>query len=84
MSPIVSADDIEILSPEQYGTEFYCGYLPDWWAEKYHDAKSYDMIGFIATPINNRNIRSANITSAEGLKKAYYCQNNTAHPCILY
>lgn len=72
MTPITTANDIEILTPVKYGTEFYCGYLPPWWAEKYHDSKSFDMLGFIATPINNRNIQSANIMDAEVLKECIF------------
>lgn len=63
--PIMNASDINILNPNEYNTEFFCGYLPQWWIEEYNDSKNHN--GNLATPINNRNGRDANVTSIEEL-----------------
>lgn len=31
LCPIMASADIDVLDPEQYGAEFFCGYLPEWW-----------------------------------------------------
>jgi len=68
LAPINSAEDIDILNPNKYNTEFFCGYLPNWWIKEYN--KSGEKTGIIATPINNRNGLSANIIEFDELKKA--------------
>ena len=65
--PITSSKDIELLNPKIYGTEFFCGYLPEWWIEKYNDSQVKN--GMLSTPINNRNDRNANVRSFVELKE---------------
>ena len=63
LTPIMSSRDIDILNPQEYGTEFFCGYLPQWWIEEFNDPTS----NRLSTPINNRNAKSANVTTLEEL-----------------
>lgn len=56
LTPIMSASDIDILNPKLYNTEFFCGYLPQWWINEYNDSK--DKEGNLATPINNRMVET--------------------------
>lgn len=65
--PITSPKDVEILDPLQYNTEFFCGYLPQWWISKYNNIKGDTER--LSTPINNRNLQGANVTSLDDLKK---------------
>ena len=61
----MSASDIDILNPNEFNTEFFCGYLPQWWIDEFNDPnKKYSNL---ATPINNRNGRGANVTSLDEL-----------------
>lgn len=65
LSPIMSASDIDVLNPNKFNTEFFCGYLPQWWIDEFNDPdKKYSNL---ATPINNRNGRGANVTSLDEL-----------------
>lgn len=66
LAPIMKASDIDILNPIQYNTEFFCGYLPQWWIDEYNDSENVS--ANLATPINNRNGRGANVTSFEELQ----------------
>lgn len=70
LCPIMAAADIDILDPKQYGTEFFCGYLPEWWIQKYNDSDAYRLFQNLSTPINNRNGAGANILRIEELKSA--------------
>lgn len=63
LCPIMAAADVEVLDPDKYGTEFFCGYLPHWWIEKYNDSDAYRLFQNLSTPINNRNGAGANILS---------------------
>lgn len=65
--PIMNSEDVDILNPDLYNTEFFCGYLPQWWIDEYNNSKEKN--GNLATPINNRNGRSANVTSLDELKE---------------
>lgn len=65
LTPIMSAADIDILNPQLYNTEFFCGYLPQWWISEYNAPQ--DTEGNLATPINNRNGRNSNVTTIEEL-----------------
>lgn len=67
LAPIMSVSDIDILNPNEYNTEFFCGYLPQWWIDEYNDS-GYENSN-LATPINNRNGRGANVTSLGDLSK---------------
>ncbi len=70
--PINNSSEIDILSPLKFNTEFFCGYLPQWWIDEYNNLDNKS--GNLATPINNRNGRGANVTSifelSEIVKKA--------------
>lgn len=57
LSPIGASEDIKILDPFKYDTEFFCGYLPDWWIQKYNKKN----VKILSTPLNNRNDIKANI-----------------------
>lgn len=65
--PITNADEVEILNPLKYNTEFFCGYLPQWWIDKYNDPEHKN--SNLATPINNRNGRDANVTALDDLSR---------------
>lgn len=65
LAPITHSDDIDVLNPKLYNTEFFCGYLPLWWREEYSTPEDKN----IATPINNRNAKDANVSSFDALKK---------------
>ena len=65
--PITTAVDVDILNPAIYNTEFFCGYMPQWWIDEYNDSESKNKN--LATPINNRNGRSANVTSLTELSE---------------
>lgn len=66
--PVTSDVDIDALNPDEYHTEFFCGYLPDWWVEAYNHSDLYNLQGNLSTPINNRNSRDANVTTLAELK----------------
>lgn len=70
LCPIMASADIDILTPEQYGTEFFCGYLPEWWIKKYNDSDAYRLFQNLSTPINNRNGAGANILRIDELQSA--------------
>lgn len=70
LCPIMASSDIDVLDPTQYNTEFFCGYLPDWWINKYNDSNAYHLSRNISTPINNRNDESANIRNIHDLHSA--------------
>lgn len=61
LSPIGAGEDIEILNPFKYDTEFFFGYLPDWWMEKYNKGMKKKDIKILSTPLNNRNDIKANV-----------------------
>ena len=69
LTPIMNSADIDVLSPDKYDTEFFCGYLPLWWVEKYNDSLAYSLLGNLSTPINNRNGKDANVTSESELRE---------------
>ncbi len=69
LTPIISSSDIDILNPNVYNTEFFCGYLPNWWIEAYNESNAYSMQGNLSTPINNRNGKGANVTTLTELKE---------------
>lgn len=69
LTPITSAKDIDILNPNIYNTEFFCGYLPLWWIESYNDSLAYSLLGNLSTPINNRNGKNSNVSNAEILRE---------------
>jgi len=62
----MSSDDIDILNPNEFNTEFFCGYLPYWWIEQYNNNNES---GNISIPINNRNGITANVTKYDELRK---------------
>jgi len=64
LTPIMSSDDIDILNPTVYGTEFFCGYLPGWWNERFCSREDSQVL---STPINNRNGKGANVTDIDDL-----------------
>ena len=70
LCPIMASSEIAILDPDCYGTEFFCGYLPSWWIEKYNDSNAYHLFQNLSTPINNRNGAGANILSHSELCNA--------------
>lgn len=78
LAPIVASTDIDILNPNLYNTEFFCGYLPQWWINEYNSSENKS--GNLATPINNRNGKGSNVHSFEELctivKKAYEYNTN--------
>ncbi|WP_409967520.1 U32 family peptidase [Bengtsoniella intestinalis] len=80
LCPITSAADIAPLSI--YGAEFFCGYLPPWWVEKYSDNADFEQFGCPAVPLNNRNVLSSNVTDYEELK-AVVAQADI-HQCTLF
>lgn len=61
LSPIGASEDIEILNPFKYDTEFFFGYLPDWWMEKYNKGLEKKERKILSTPLNNRNDIKANV-----------------------
>lgn len=65
----MKAEDIDILSPDKYNTEFFCGYLPAWWIDAYNGSLAYSLLGNLSTPVNNRNGKDANITSENELRE---------------
>lgn len=67
--PIMSASDIDVLRPDKYHTEFFCGYLPNWWIETYNKSDAYSLLGNLSTPINNRNGKNANVTTFAEFKE---------------
>ena len=70
LSPIGACEDIEILDPFQYGTEFFFGYLPDWWIEKYNSKiEGRGDIKVLSTPLNNRNDLKANVRDKNEVSK---------------
>lgn len=72
LTPIMYSEDIDILNPNIYNTEFFCGYLPDWWVDTYNDSNVNTYARNLSTPINNRNGRSANVTNITELKEIVY------------
>lgn len=76
LCPITASTDIDLLDPALYGTEFFCGYLPVWWIEKYNDSEAYRIMGNLSTPINNRNGAKSNILDITDLKSAIEKANN--------
>lgn len=69
LSPIGASEDIEILDPFKYDTEFFFGYLPDWWVEKYNKGLEQKDVKVLSTPLNNRNDIKANVRDrAEALR----------------
>lgn len=69
LTPIMNSADIDVLNPDKYNTEFFCGYLPSWWVEEYNDSLAYSLLGNLSTPINNRNGKDANVTSENELRE---------------
>lgn len=66
LTPIMSSNDIDILNPTAYGTEFFCGYLPEWWNERFCSSEDSQILSI---PINNRNGKGANVTDIDDLKE---------------
>lgn len=71
LSPVNGVNDIYILDPFKYGTEFFFGYMPEWWIKKYNGANS-ELMKILSTPINNRNDIKANVLSGEEVVKMVY------------
>lgn len=69
LTPIMSSSDISVLNPNEYNTEFFCGYLPDWWVRTFNESSAYNIQGSLSVPINNRNDKDANVTALTELKK---------------
>lgn len=67
LAPIMNSSDIDILNPNEYNTEFFCGYLPQWWIDEYNDSNGETVN--LATPINNRNGKNSNVTSLSELEE---------------
>ena len=67
LSPIICSEDIKVLNPSLYGTEFFCGYMPQWWFDDFVDESRTERN--LSTPINNRNSPKANVTTYSELKK---------------
>lgn len=67
LAPIVNSEDISVLNPSLYGTEFFCGYMPQWWLDSFVDESRNDRN--LSTPLNNRNSPKANVTTFSELKK---------------
>lgn len=84
LSPIGTSEDIEILNPVKYDTEFFFGYLPDWWVEKYN--KGIGLKGDIrvlSTPLNNRNDIKANVRDKNEVSKMIQLANNKSTKLFL-
>lgn len=62
--PITHSYEMDVLNPHIYHTEFFCGYLPQWWIDKYNNV---DSTSSISVPLNNRNNKKANVNSREEL-----------------
>lgn len=69
LSPIGSSKDIDILDPLKYDTEFFCGFLPDWWFQKYNKGVVEKDVKILSTPLNNRNDIKANIRSKKEMRE---------------
>lgn len=37
--PITNSSDIDVFNPNIYNTEFFFGYLPQWWIDEYNTPK---------------------------------------------
>lgn len=76
LTPITLSSDIDILDPNRYNTEFFCGYLPEWWINEFNTIRQ---TGNLATIINNRNGKNSNVLDFEELKKIVKkaCEYNT-------
>ena len=66
LCPITTSDDIEILNPQKYNTEFYCGYMPEWWEDLFNNNNTSNSV---SSPINNRNNKTSNVRSKEELER---------------
>lgn len=62
--PITCSKEIDILNPDKFHTEFFCGYMPQWWVDRYNQSSSASNI---SVPLNNRNSKNANVRSREEL-----------------
>lgn len=62
--PITHSYEMDILNPQQYNTEFFCGYLPEWWTERFNHN---DSDSTLSVPLNNRNDKKANVSSRDEL-----------------
>lgn len=69
LTPIMSPNDIDVLNPNVYNTEFFFGYIPEWWINKYSKSYAFTENNVLSTPINNRNDIKANTTSINDVKK---------------
>lgn len=61
--------DILELNHPNNDVEFFCGYMPHWWVEKYNNSKTFELLRNLSTPINNRNGVGANVLDSLELKK---------------
>ena len=61
--------DILELKHSNNDVELFCGYMPQWWVEKYNKSKAFELLGNLSTPINNRNALNANVLDLSELKK---------------
>lgn len=66
--PVNSSAEMMALNPFEYNTEFYCGYMPSWWLERYGSSGSLKR-GTLSSPINNRNGAATNVVRADELKE---------------
>lgn len=69
LCPIMNHKDILELNHPNNDVEFFCGYMPRWWVEKYNNSKTFELLGNLSTPINNRNGLGANVLDFLELKK---------------
>lgn len=76
LSPIGASGDIEILDPCKYDTEFFFGYLPDWWTEKYNKGLGQKDRKILSTPLNNRNDIKANVRDKDEALKMIQLAND--------
>lgn len=65
--PITNSNEIEVFNPDIYNTEFFCGYLPEWWLNQFNESNQTTNV--LSTPINNRNAKSANVLEFDELKR---------------
>ena len=66
--PVNSADEMTLFNPEVFETEFFCGYMPSWWKERFN-VSGAERRGVLPAPINNRNAESANVSDPGVLER---------------
>lgn len=75
LCPIMNHNDILELEHPNNDVEFFCGYMPQWWVEKYNNSVTFELLGNLSTPINNRNGLRANVLDFSELKKIVELSN---------